>query len=174
VIEAGVSTGTSPVAGTSRPEGSRITLQISSGPRTKKVPSLVGIERASAQNQLTDAGFKVSIIKVDSDQPEDTVTAQDPAAGTAVDEGSTVTLSVSNGKLQPQRVPNVGGLDEAHAVGRLKGAGFDVRVHDQRVGDPSEDGIVLDQSPTGGEQLAPGGKVEIQVGRLDTSGGTPR
>ena len=47
---------------------------------------------------------------------------QTPAGGQQVDEGSTVTLFVSNGKLK--EVPDVTGLDQAEAEADLRSAGF--------------------------------------------------
>ena len=79
-IPKGFATETFPAAGVSRALGSEITLKISSGPRLETVPSVTGLDRADAENQLTDAGFSVSIVKIDSEEPEDTVLSQDPTA----------------------------------------------------------------------------------------------
>jgi serine/threonine-protein kinase len=173
-IQSGYATGTFPVAGTKRAVGSAIDLTISAGPKLEKVPSVTGLDRPEAENQLRDAGFQVSIQKVDSEEPEDTVVSQDPAAQSKVEGDSAVTLSISNGSLQPETVPNVGGLDESRARGRLSGAGFKVKVRYVRTSDLSEDGVVLGQDPKANEPLKSGGIVHIDVGRFDTSGGANR
>ncbi|MEA2348446.1 MAG: eukaryotic-like serine/threonine-protein kinase [Thermoleophilaceae bacterium] len=170
VIPKGYATETFPAAGVSRALDSTITLKVSTGPRLETVPSVTGLDRAEAENQLTDAGFTVSIVKADSEEPEDTVISQDPAAQTDVPEDDPVTLTISNGKLQPEAVPNVGGLDEGRAVGRLNGAGFNTKIRQERVDDVTEDGIVLDQDPSGGEPLKRGGIVHLDIGKLDLSG----
>jgi serine/threonine-protein kinase len=166
-IDAGLATDTFPLAGVSRALGSTIDIYVSRGPRTETVPSVTGLDRAQAENQLSDAGFKVSVTKIDSEEPEDTVVGQDPTAQSEVEEHGTVTLSVSNGRLQPVSVPNVGGLDESRARGRLSGAGFDVKIRYRRTDDISEDGIVMSQDPSGGEPLKRGGIVHIEVGRFE-------
>ena len=170
VIPKGVATETFPAAGVSRALGSEITLKISSGPRLETIPSVTGLDRAEAENQLSDAGFSVSIAKVDSEEPEDTVLTQDPLGQTEVSPDEPVSLTISNGRLQPEVVPNVGGLDEGRAEGRLNGAGFRVKVREERVANASQSGIVLDQDPSGGESLKKGGTVHIDVGRLDSTG----
>ncbi|MBA2764036.1 MAG: serine/threonine protein kinase [Thermoleophilaceae bacterium] len=166
-IEAGFAIGTLPGAGSERREGTPIQLLISSGPRIEQVPRVIGFDRDVAQSQLEGAGFKVSITKVDSEILAEEVTAQTPEGGTDAAKGSTVNLSISNGKLAGQAVPNVSGLDVNRAVPRLRGDGFRVDVEDKRVRNPVQEGLVLDQDPSAGETLEQGGTVELDVGRFD-------
>jgi len=166
-IEAGLATETFPIGGVSRAIASEVEVFISRGPKLVKVPTVTGLDRAQAENQLSDAGFGVSISKIDSEEPEDTVISQDPAGQEEVEEDTTVTLSISNGRLQPESVPNVGGLDESRAEGRLQGAGFDVKTRYRRTDNFSEDGIVMSQDPQANQPLKPGGIVHIDVGRFE-------
>jgi beta-lactam-binding protein with PASTA domain len=48
-----------------------------------------------------------------------------------------------------------------------------VRVRDQTVTDPAQDGIVLDQSPAADEQRRKGSRVTIVVGRAATATPSP-
>jgi serine/threonine-protein kinase len=166
-IEAGLATETFPIGGVSRAVDSAVDVFISRGPKLVKVPSVTGLDRAQAENQLSDADFGVSIVKIDSEEPEETVISQDPAGQSEVEEDTTVALSVSNGRLQPESVPNVGGLDESRAEGRLQGAGFDVKTRYRRTDNLSEDGIVMSQDPQANQPLKPGGIVHIEVGRFE-------
>jgi serine/threonine-protein kinase len=108
---------------------------------------------------------------VASDQPKDTVVAQNPS-GTAAP-GATVTLSVSKGPTQ-STVPDVTSQDEDSARATLQAAGFKVTVQQQDVGDPGLNGIVLSQSPTGGTKAAKGSTVTITVGNFSSSPPPPQ
>ena len=54
----------------------------------------------------------VTVSYTDSDQPEGTVIRQNPAGGTEVDQGSTVSLQVSNGSRAQEGGEQTGGEDE--------------------------------------------------------------
>jgi beta-lactam-binding protein with PASTA domain len=87
----------SPASGAIAPQNSSVTVLISSGPQQVTVPSLVGQDKNDAQHALHDAGLKTSIQQaVECTDPglNNTVQSQDPAAGTPVDQGSTVTIVV--------------------------------------------------------------------------------
>ena len=51
------------------------------------MPDVTGLSRDSAENLLTGAGLEVAIQERESEEPEDDVISQDPAAGTQVDRG---------------------------------------------------------------------------------------
>ena len=63
-------------------------------------------------------------------------------------------------------VPDVVGLDEASARQQLEAAGFEVRVTDESITDPAQDGLVLRQTPPGGSSAEDGAVVTLVVGRL--------
>ena len=64
-------------------------------------------------------------------------------------------------------MPDVLELPEDDARSDLEDAGFQVRVSDQTVDDPAEDGVVQDQAPGPGEERPEGSTVRITVGRLE-------
>jgi beta-lactam-binding protein with PASTA domain len=64
-------------------------------------------------------------------------------------------------------------LTEDEAQTELEDAGFEVRVRDQEVTDPAQDGIVLEQSPAADEERRQGSTVTIVVGRVAESTPTP-
>ena len=149
--------------GTQVVKGSRVRINVSSGPAPVSVPYVVGQQYDAAAAQLQSAGFAVGRKNVESQQPKGQVVAQEPS-GTAAP-GSTITLSVSKGPKQTQ-VPDVTNQDEASAKATLQSAGFKVAVVNQDVTDPALEGIVLSQSPNGGTKAAQGSTVTITVGRL--------
>ncbi len=85
--------------------GQRVTLFVSSGPELITVPDVVGLSRDSAENRITSEGLDVAIREEESDEREDEVIAQDPAGGSRVERGETVTITVSTG-------PRAGGRAE--------------------------------------------------------------
>jgi serine/threonine-protein kinase len=155
-----------PGAGARIERDSRVTLFVSTGPRAVAVPDLVGRDQSEAASQLRDDGLGVIIRERASGEPVDTVVDQSPAAGQQVDEGSTVTLFVSNGRLR--EVPDVVGLEQAEAAAELEDAGFSVSVRTTPVDEPDGDGRVLSQTPSGGKERRRGDTVVITVGQLTT------
>jgi serine/threonine-protein kinase len=84
-----------------------------------------------------------------------------------VDEGSSVTIFVSNGEVR--EVPDVTGLTQDDAEAELGDAGFRVSVRTRETDQPDDDGIVLSQSPGGGTQRRERATVTITVGVLATA-----
>jgi serine/threonine-protein kinase len=87
--------GTDPVAGTSLPKGSTVTLVVSKGPKTFPMPDVTGMRTADAQSLLEGLGLLVHIEMLPIHDPPDTVLLQDPGAGTTVQQGEQVTIYVS-------------------------------------------------------------------------------
>jgi eukaryotic-like serine/threonine-protein kinase len=110
---------------------------------------------------------------VEAPEPEGTVVAMDPAAGTLVPPGTRVTLDVSLG-VSTTAVPDVTTLDEANARATLENAGFRVVVRDTTTGKPDEDGTVITQNPAPGEQAEPGSQVVIYVARFQGAEPAPQ
>src|SRR4051794_30419084 len=149
---------TSPKEGELAPKHSRVRLFVSSGPPPVAVPNVVGQDKGDARAELEDAGFAVSVQSVASDVPKDQVTGQDPAAGTELAKGSSVTIVVSRGP-QKIEVPDVTGDDKDSARSSLRAAGFKVNVVEKP--SPEQEGTVLTQSPGGGSRALKGTTVTI-------------
>jgi serine/threonine-protein kinase len=145
-------------------------INVSQGQKQIEIPNVVGQSYESARSALLAAGLQVARSDVDSNQPSGTVIGQSPNAGTRVGAGTTVTLSVSRGSTAQTPVPDVTNQDEPTARSILSGSGFKVKTVKQPVTDPSEQGIVLTQTPLGGTNAPAGATVTITVG--DYSGTT--
>jgi beta-lactam-binding protein with PASTA domain len=148
------------------PKGTRVRLFVSSGPEQLTVPDVTGLSRDSAEARLRDDGFAVSVAEQESDEPEGDVISQDPAGGTELIRGSTVTITVSTGRPQVD-VPDVIGLSERSARSRLSSAGLEPVVQERTVTDPTQDGVVVEQRPAPGTQVEEGRQVVIVVGVLE-------
>jgi beta-lactam-binding protein with PASTA domain len=174
-----------PDPGTEVPRGSFVVVIVSAGRQLANLPDVVGLTADEATARLTQAGFRTQIRRVPATQPEGTVVAQEPKGGSRAPRGQVVRINISQGRTQTTTstttttvttttatttsrptVPDTVGADEATATSTLEGAGFRVRLVERSVTDPSEDGIVLQQSPRGGSTAASGSTVSITVGRL--------
>ena len=166
-VERGRVISTSPEPGTVAERGSDVALRVSRGPERVTVPDVTGRSEDDARATLEDAGLQVeSDGEASADQDPGTVLRQDPESGAEVERGSTVTIVVAEAP-PPVSVPDVLELDEAEAQAELEGAGFTVRVREEPVDGPDEDGTVLDQTPGPGEEAEPGSRVTIVVGRFE-------
>ena len=86
----------SPGAGAELREGGRVTLTVSTGPATLEIPDVVGLDEASARQELQAAGFRVEVVEEPTADPAEDgiVLGQDPGGGAGRPKGSVVTLTV--------------------------------------------------------------------------------
>jgi beta-lactam-binding protein with PASTA domain/tRNA A-37 threonylcarbamoyl transferase component Bud32 len=164
----------SPTAGASVEQGSKVTVRVSKGPQPIGVPNVIGSTFESAQSTLLGMGFAVSRLDVKSDQPKDTVIGMSPGPGTLQPPNTNIRLTVSKGPTTSM-VPDVTSLSQSDAQAQLDASGFKVKIVSQPVTDPTQDGIVQTQNPTGGTQAPPGSVVTIAVGKFSgtTTPGPP-
>ncbi|MGH9065078.1 MAG: Stk1 family PASTA domain-containing Ser/Thr kinase [Acidimicrobiales bacterium] len=150
--------------GQSAPKGSAITLTVSSGPGTVKVPPVQGDSPSAAASALSQAKLNEGTIKYQpsASVPKGFVISTDPAVGKPVKPGTTVNLVVSSGE---PTVPDVRSQPTAAAESALRGAGFKVTATPQAVTDPQKNGVVLTESPTPGSSQPPGSTVTITFGK---------
>jgi eukaryotic-like serine/threonine-protein kinase len=164
----------SPPDGTTVTKGSRVHLVISSGPQQVKVPDVTNQDTAAAHSAIHNAGLEYTDDQVNSDQPKGTVIAQNPAGGTSVNKGTSVTLTISKGP-NTAKVPDVSGQTQAQATAALQAAGFQVQAKDKATTDQTQDGLVVHQRPAVGTVLKKGRTVVIYIGRFQqtTTPGNP-
>jgi beta-lactam-binding protein with PASTA domain len=122
------------------------------------MPNVIGLKEDVAAQRIDDNGLKSVPRTGQSNRPQGVVFAQTPGAGTQLDEGQTVTISISAGR---QAVPNVTGLQEQQAVQQLDSAGLKSQV--RRVASSRPKGVVLAQSPDAGVVAASGTTVTLTV-----------
>ncbi len=163
---AGVVVATRPAAGEIAKWGSTVTLQVSSG--NVEVPDLSGLTEGQAKARLKKANLKLGgTSDASSDTvPKGQVISSNPSSGTAVQQGTPVSIVVSSGPA-PVPVPDVRNLAEPDATSQLEAAGFVVKVKDVGTKDPNKDGIVLGQSPHPGEERRKGSRVVLYVGKFN-------
>jgi len=101
--------------------GGGVAAYLLTRPAKKVVPTVVNQTLNDARTVLQNDGFGVSVLYVTDNHPAGTVIGQSPLAGVPADEGSTVSLTVSNGPGSVN-VPSVSGLTAAQAKQELKQA----------------------------------------------------
>jgi serine/threonine-protein kinase len=165
---AGEVTAQDPPANTKLQVGQPVRINVSKGPQPIAVPNVLSLPIDQATSTLQAAGFQVSPRFVDNAQPANTVIDQSPAAGTSAGKNSVVSLTVSRGP-KTSLVPDVSSTDLGSAEQTLRASGFRWSVVYQDVTDPNSDGIVLNQTPVGGQQEPPHTTITLTVGRLTSS-----
>jgi eukaryotic-like serine/threonine-protein kinase len=157
-----------PKSGTKVVVGTSVRINVSKGPQPVAVPSVVGDTLDQATATLQGAGFKTTPTFVNATQPANTVTDQSPGAGSSAAKGSTVSLTVSKGP-QTTQVPDVTNLDVATATNNIQAANLRVRIVNVTVTDPSQNGIVQSQNPSGGSSAPVNSTVTINVGQFTST-----
>jgi len=130
-------------------------------PNQVTVPSVVGSEESTAQAVLVRAGFKTDSVVKNSDSPKGQVVGQDPPGGEQADEGSTITLTVSDGPSSVV-VPSVAGLSASQAQRKLQNVGFTVRIRKQS-SDNVPSGDSIETLPPEGTPVDRGSTVTLVV-----------
>jgi len=160
-IAAGAVVACRPLAGTQVDRGSAVDLVVSTGPQLV-VPDVVGRPLTEAQSEI--AGKKLAIGKIThvaSDTvAKDVVIGSTPKAGTPVEVGSRVGLTVSTG---PPEVPDVVGKPVGVARALIKNAGL---VPGDGTMAPSGDyakNAVISSDPQAGTPVKVGSRVELTV-----------
>lgn len=92
-IDKGRVISSAPTSGTTVNSGTDVQLRVSDGPPPVVVPQLIDMRRSEAVAALRKVGLKVRIVAGQA-TPLNRVYSQNPAAGTQIPKGSTVTISV--------------------------------------------------------------------------------
>jgi serine/threonine-protein kinase len=149
----GAVAGTTPASGTSVPENKPVYVNVVAG---LALPPLVGEDLQTIQGWAAQNNISIQPTQVNSDQPQGTIVAQSPAAGTPVKQGQTVDVSVSNGPPMVS-VPDVQGQSCQQAQQTLQQAGFTVQVQQGVFGNDARG-----TNPSG--QAATGSTITLQCG----------
>jgi uncharacterized protein (TIGR03437 family) len=101
-----------PAAGAQAPQGSAVTLVLSSGVSQVTAPNVVGLTQSAAVTAIQNAGFTVGSVTTQASAtvPAGSVISQNPGAGAQISTGSAISLVVSSGPDSgaPAIRPNAG------------------------------------------------------------------
>jgi beta-lactam-binding protein with PASTA domain/predicted Ser/Thr protein kinase len=159
----------SPSAGTAVDKNSSVTLTISLGAKTNQMPDVTGQARSFAESAINALGLnlKINIASEYSDSvPEGSVVNQTPWAGSTVQDGESVTLTISQGG-NPIIVPNVVAMEETEAQTLLQSSSYGLRVSlgTREFSETVPLGQVISQSPQSGTSAKKGDTVTLIVSK---------
>ena len=155
-VKEGLAVSSDPGAGTSAVLGTEITVSFSSGAATAEVPNVAGMSQSEARKKIEEAGLAWGDVTTE-DSPstqEGNVVRTNPAAGTSMSRGETVSIVVSSGRTT---VPDVVGKsqDEAQAAIEAAGLTYNTTTNDTKTTDSSKNDqyIVTAIDPQAGQSV---------------------
>ena len=127
-----------------------------------ELPDLTGQSFEKAREALEKAGFVVQSSYEASDEMESgKIIGQDPAAGSQIPTGYTITLRVSSGSGNIE-VPDLSSKTAAEAKVVLEGMGLQINLSNG-TSDSVPTGSVISQSPEAGSKVEPGTTVLVVI-----------
>lgn len=149
-----------------------IKVVISSGPEKITIQSVEGMDEDAAKKALIKQGFTSKNITVTSEYSSDVesgkATRTDPAQGTEVSADSKITLYISKGEKQPEKmqVPTIVGMYVNDAVSTLTVNGLsDGGTSNEEYSDDYAEGTIIRQSPEAGTKVNEGTSVSYVVSK---------
>ncbi|MGM7441232.1 Stk1 family PASTA domain-containing Ser/Thr kinase [Streptomyces tunisiensis] len=164
-VERGKVISTDPAAGARVRGSGSVSLTVSKGPETVRVPDLDGYRLDKARSLLEDEGLEPGMVtrELSDSVPRDAVISTEPGKGTEVRAGTAVKLTVSKGS--PVDVPDLTGDDPEDARAELEEAGLKVEIADGRVHSEHDAGRVARQTPGAGGEAAEGDTVTLTLSK---------
>ena len=158
-VDEGRAVSSEPGSGTAALLGTEVTVHFSAGSSTVTVPDVSGKSQDEAKKALEDAGLTVgnATTQDSTTVAKDEVISTDPASGTKVDRGTTVSLVLSTGQTT---VPDVTGKSQEDARQAIEDAGLS--VGNVTYGDSNEDKDTVDSTdPASGTKADLGTEVSV-------------
>ncbi|MGJ5896214.1 Stk1 family PASTA domain-containing Ser/Thr kinase [Streptomyces niveiscabiei] len=164
-VRRGTVISTDPAPGARIRKNDSVTLTVSDGPQTVRVPDVTGLTQAEASKRLTAAGLEPGVVtsEFNDSVAKGTVIRTTPAVGTSRRAGSAVALVVSKGASV--EIPDVTGQDLDAATTALEGAGLKVEISSTQVNSELDKGKVAQQSPGADGEAAEGDTVTLTLSK---------
>jgi serine/threonine-protein kinase len=155
-VAKGMVVGTAPSGRVAK--GTAVTIEVSSGPFTSRVPAVKGEKQADAQAAMQRAHLPFTIVKVGSNAQKGTVTGTSPAAGTTWPQTKRVTIMVADGPP----LPDFTGMDY-NAAQQLAGQYNVTLAQEPDNNSQQPQGVITGQQPQPGSTFQPGQTVTVKV-----------
>ncbi|MFG2725051.1 Stk1 family PASTA domain-containing Ser/Thr kinase [Streptomyces canus] len=164
-VKRGTVISTDPGVGDRIRNNDSVSITVSKGPETVKVPDVQGDALSNARTRLKAEGLQPGMVtrEFSDDVPKGFVISTDPEDRTTLRAGSAIALTVSKGA--PVDVPDVTGEDLADARADLTEAGLKVKIATTRVNSEYDAGQVAKQTPVGDSQAADGDTVTLTISK---------
>ncbi len=151
-------------------KGAKITLYISMGQSTVKVPDVHNKSESYAVSELKSKGFKTIIKEIADDEiAAGLVVKTEPARTTVVAQGTEITIFISTGKeIKMVDVPNVVGLTRERAKSDIEKAGLVAKFEERDLSSKEnfmKKGYVITQNPdpNSSTKVAEGTEIMVYV-----------
>lgn len=165
-VDKGLIVSQDPAAGETIRTGDTITVNVSKGLGDGSVPDLTGKDKSDASDILEAAGFKLGEVSTEaSAKPEGTILDQSPEAGSELEKGKTVDITVSDGSKAKTSVPYVIGMSLSSAQAELSDADLTCGSVSYDYSDTYDNGEVMWQQYEAGTSLTKGSSVKIKVSK---------
>jgi serine/threonine-protein kinase len=145
-------------------KGGAITITLSLGQERFEVPDLAGVEVAAAKTELAQANlqYKEGAGQYSDTVPEGSVISTNPAKGTELKRGDTVTVVISKGRA-PIQVPNLVGMNVNDARNQLQSLGL-TAVERYKDSDQPLDQVIA-QTPKAGSGASNDAEITLDVSK---------
>ena len=163
-VENGKIAQVNPSPGSKVKKGQTITGTVSSGTKSVTVPDLTGMTQDQAREALAAKGLKVGSVLTsdDASQREGLVLFSSPEAGTSVNKGESVSITLSSGKVT---IPDtIVGYDKSSVIAALQGLTLSVTVTEEYSEDQPA-GTVIAVNPAEGSPVAQNSNVSLTVSK---------
>lgn len=152
-------------AGTKITDNSTITLTISQGSETKKMPNVVGMTQKQAEEELEKTGVNIEYSYQYCQEDEiNTIVSQSVEAGSEVSAGDRVTLILGLGPEETKIVvPDLSYYTEDEARTQLKRLGLELGEVTQKHSDVVAKGQIISQSVEAKEKVTQGTKINVVI-----------
>ncbi|WP_321780175.1 Stk1 family PASTA domain-containing Ser/Thr kinase [Schaalia cardiffensis] len=163
-VESGKIAQVNPSPGSKVKKGQTITGTVSSGTKSVTVPDLTGMTQDQAREALAAKGLKVGSVLTsdDASQREGLVLFSSPEAGTSVNKGESVSITLSSGKVT---IPDtIVGYDKSSVIAALQGLTLSVTVTEEYSEDQPA-GTVIAVNPAEGSPVAQNSNVSLTVSK---------
>ncbi|MET9731492.1 Stk1 family PASTA domain-containing Ser/Thr kinase [Streptomyces sp. NPDC006458] len=164
-VRRGLVISTDPAPGARIRDNDSVTLTVSRGPETVRVPALRGEKLADAKRTLKNESLEPGMVtrEFSDEVPRGAVLRTDPEGGVELRAGTAIAIVVSKGS--PVDIPDVVGEDLADARAELLEAGLKVEVASAQINSEHDKGQVALQSPDSGGQAAEGDTVTLTLSK---------
>lgn len=154
-------------SGISVKEGFTISLTVSNGPITTKVPNLLQKELSEAQLILENNQLTIGAIEyVNNDLPKGYILEQDPRPGTTAAQESTVNLTVSEGKIvETVILPSILGKTLESARSALNPLSVYIGNTSYNYSDEYTVDTIMSQSKRGGTEVNEGTYINVIISK---------
>ena len=158
-----------PAPGTKVPAGSRLKVEVSTGPQYALIPDIIDTLWVDSEAKITSAGFIPKIFYENNNLvPEGAVISLGHPAGENFQIGEKLKVVVSQGPdgeltKTPVNMPNIAGMDYAEAKGLLNKNGLRVIRENDQYSMTVPKGEVIAQSTSAGKRLMTGDIVYVSI-----------